>query len=271
MSVQRHFKMSALNAVIAIRQYIRNHPEADAESAAVSIRRIDADLAANDFEAGLAINEILPPEITFLEITSDLRASLHALIVRHQPWWLRGFPYGRKRLADMLEDEEAQCFRSAGLFEEPPSSAVALWWDQIAKSVRSEIKNSLLLQGRKAEALSFEYEKSRLASLGIVRQPIWMAIDDNGAGYDILSYDLGPVEPINRLIEVKSSTQNPPRMILTRGEWDAAVEFGEAYVFHLWALPNNKLVERKVTDIAPHIPRDQGVGVWANVEIVFAD
>src|SRR5450756_1020385 len=127
MVAQRHFTMSALSAVISIRQYIRNHPEADADSAAVSVRRIDADLAANDFDAGLAINDILPPEITFSEITSDLRASLHALIVRHRPWWLKGFPYGRKRLADMLGDEEAQCFRSAGLFEEPPSTVVAMW------------------------------------------------------------------------------------------------------------------------------------------------
>jgi Protein NO VEIN, C-terminal len=40
----------------------------------------------------------------------------------------------------------------------------------------------------------------------------------------------GPIEPVNRLIEVKSSTQNPPRMILTRGEWEAAIRYGDSFV-----------------------------------------
>jgi len=63
-----------------------------------------------------------------------------------------------------------------------------------------------------------------------------MAIEDNAAGYDILSYDVGPVEPTSRLIEVKSSMQNPPRIILTRKEWEAAARYSETYVFHIWSL-----------------------------------
>jgi hypothetical protein len=56
-------------------------------------------------------------------------------------------------------------------------------------------------------------------------------------------------------------------MILTRGEWEAALRYGEVYQFHLWALPSRTLTERTVAEIAPHIPTDQGQGVWATVEI----
>jgi hypothetical protein len=71
------------------------------------------------------------------------------------------------------------------------------------------------------------------------------------------------------LIEVKSSTQNPPRIILTRNEWDAAVRFGDAYVFHVWRLPAQDLIERSVTEIKMHIPDDHGQGRWREVEIAL--
>lgn len=123
------------------------------------------------------------------------------------------------------------------------------------------------MQDREAERLSITHEEKRLAELGIPRTPRWVAIDDTGAGYDILSYDLGRAEPTNRLIEVKSSTQTPPRMILTRGEWQAALRYGEVYCFHVWALPSKILNERTVSKISPHIPMDRGAGTWTTVEI----
>jgi hypothetical protein len=58
-------------------------------------------------------------------------------------------------------------------------------------------------------------------------------------------------------------------MILTRGEWEAAIRYGAAYVFHLWKLPDKELIECKMADVASHIPIDQGSGLWANVEVVF--
>jgi hypothetical protein len=269
MSTQRHFTMSALNAAIAIRRYRNNHDGVTPTDAAISLQRLDADTAANDFASGLELCDILPDHLSFVDLLSDLRSSLTKLIYYHKPIWIRAFPYGRSRVAELLSVDEAQCLRSAGLFDDPPSRAIRDWWDEIAQSVRTQLADSLLAQGRVAEELSFQYEKKRLTELNIEREPIWVAIDNNGAGYDILSYDRGPNEPINRLIEVKSSSQDPPCMILTRGEWEAAVKFGSAYTFHLWALPNATLLECKVSDIAPHIPVDQGTGRWEKVEIMF--
>jgi hypothetical protein len=263
----RHFTMSALSATVAIRQYLANHPEVDALSAAVSVARLDADLSANDFDAGLQVHAILPADITFHTPALDLPICISTLVNHHRPWWIKGFPYGRERTADMMTEDERQCFRAARLFDEPPSKQTVEWWDRMAQAVRADTNDTLLLQGRDAERLSLDYERARLASLGISRAPKWIAVDDNGAGYDILSYDSGPVEPTNRLIEVKSSTQDPPRIILTRGEWNAAVKFGDVYVFHIWSLPDKVLVERRIADIMKHIPSDKGLGSWTHVEI----
>jgi hypothetical protein len=267
MLTQRHFSMSTLSATIAIRRYIASHPEADAESAAISIRRLDADLAYNDFAAGLELHRILPSALAFGDPQGDLRSTLSFLISQIRPWWTKGFPYGRERVSGFLERDEAQCFRAAGLFDEPPSAEVVLWWDQRAQTVRAEINERLLLQGREAERLSFAYERDRLKALGVAREPRWIAIEDNTAGFDILSYDQGPVEPVSRLIEVKSSTQNPPRITLTRNEWEAATRFDQSYIFHIWTLPARTLIERRVADMVQHIPKDEGSGVWIAVEI----
>jgi hypothetical protein len=269
MSARRHFTMSALSATIAIRQYINNHAGLDAKTATVSLRRIDADIAANDFSAGLEVHEILPTDISFQNTTADLRASLFALIEYHQPLWLRGFPYGRDRVLTMLSDEEAQCFRAARLLDDPAPGDVVNWWDRLSAIVRSRTSDQLLRQGREAELLSLDHERRRLAALGISRQPVWVAINDNSAGYDILSFSAGPKEPVNRLIEVKSSTREPPEIVLTRNEWEAALRYGEAYVFHIWSFPAQVLKEISAHQLAEHVPVDQGDGRWSQLEILI--
>src|ERR1700678_307426 len=167
MSAQRHFTMSALSATIAMRQYLSKHAQVDAVSAATSLRRLDADVAADDFESGVEVHYILPNNITFKSPTKDLQAALAALIYYHKPWWVKGFPYGRGRVKDMLSAEEMQCFRAAGLFHEPIPQEAVSWWDQIAQTVRADVNESLLRQGREAELLSLDHERRRLALLGI--------------------------------------------------------------------------------------------------------
>lgn len=171
MAAHTHFSISALSATIAIRRYISDHPEASAESAAVSVRRLDADSAANDFDRGLEIHGLLPAVLTFSDPPGHLRLTLARLVTLHRPWWTKGMPYGRERLTALLEQDEAQCFRAAGLFEEPASDPVVRWWDELAQAVRAQVSERLLLQGREAERLSLAHEKKRLADLGIARAP----------------------------------------------------------------------------------------------------
>lgn len=263
------FRMSAFVALIGLRRYLHDYPNTPVVEAAVSLQRSDADLAAADFSAALRLHEQLAENVDFSDPIVGLRVGLGILIEAHRPWWCRFFPYGRQRLATALTQDELQTFRSAGLFDEKPSLAVVEWWDALASLMRTADDERKNAQGRHGERLSLEYERERLAGLGISEEPKWVALDDNSAGYDIQSYVLTEYGLKNRLIEVKSSKLSPTRMVLTRGEWDAAAKYGEAYVFHLWQLPSEVLTVFTVADIAQHIPEDAGQGRWSELTIQF--
>ena len=276
MEAHRHFSMSALSALIALRAYLKTHSDADSATAATAIRRSNVDCAGGDFEAALDLHEILEHHIDFDNIQADLRTALRFLILHHRPWWMRAIPFGRDRLASAIGPDvdigrnELQCLRSAGLFDEPPLDDAVAWWDELAHLVRASQDEQRLLQGRHAERLSLAYERARLQELGIEGEPRWMSIEDNGAGYDIQSFDTGAYAPINKLIEVKSSMLRPNRMFITRNEWNAALKYRDNYVFHLWDMPAGVLKEYTVGEIAKSIPVDCGAGCWKEVEIFFS-
>jgi hypothetical protein len=123
-------------------------------------------------------------------------------------------------------------------------------------------------RAREAERLTIDHEKDRLRALGIDREPVWVAIEDNTAGYDVLSYDIGSIEPIARLIEVKSAIVSPLRFQISRNQWEQARKFG-SYHFHIWDMQARppRLYERTQVQIAPHIPTDNERGKWQNTEI----
>ena len=275
MDSYRHFSMSALSALIALRGYLKIHPDADSATAAITICRSNVDFAGADFEAALDLHGTLEPHIVFDNIQADLRTVLKLLILHHRPWWMRAVPYGRDRLASAIGRgadvgrNELQCLRSAGLFDEPPPDDAVAWWDELAHLVRASQDEQRLLQGRHAERLSLAYERNRLQGLGIEDEPRWISIEDNGAGYDIQSFDAGTHAPVNKLIEVKSSMQNPPKIFLTRNEWEAAVRYGDRYVFHIWEMSSCTLTECTVEEISKSIPADCGYGYWKEVEIHF--
>ncbi|TIL26385.1 DUF3883 domain-containing protein [Mesorhizobium sp.] len=259
--------MSAFVAVSGIRRYLRDHPDSSVQESAESLRRLDADYAAADFEGGIRLHARFPEAIDFVDPRDGIRQGLTVLIEAYKPWWCRFFPYGRQRLATALSQDELQTFKSAGLFEDQPSSTIVEWWDAHAAQMRSVTDEKLNAQGRWAEVLSLDYERTRLASLGIDNGPRWVAIDDNAAGYDIQSYDPTEYGIKNRLVEVKSTQRTPSRIILTRGEWNAALKFGEAYFFYIWKLPSEELIVKSGSEMADHIPADCGNGRWTELEI----
>lgn len=261
--------MSAFVALIGLRRYLHDHPGTSVDEAAASLQRSDADLAAADFPGALRLHSQFPAELNFFDPAGGLRAGLAILIEAHRPWWCRLFPYGRQRLATALTQDELQTFRSAGLLEEIPPVDVVEWWDAFSSMMRAAEDKNLTAQGRHGERLSLQYERKRLAALGLSEEPKWIALEDNSAGYDIQSYEQTEYGLRNLLIEVKSSQRSPPRMILTRGEWEAAAKFSRSYTFHLWQLPSEGLTVMTVADIARHIPDDRGNGQWTEIEIQF--
>lgn len=182
-----------------------------------------------------------------------------------QPKWCKAMSEGRLRFFDALQtDDERDVFRAAGLLKRPAPLAVALWWTSLSAIGRAIGNGEKDEQGRRAEQLSIDHEIERLAALGIDRVPDWPGLDDNFAGFDVLSYDPPPSAPTSRMIEVKSTTATPLQFVLTRGEWEAAQRHGEAYHFHIWDMSKEppQLHERTISQIAPQIPTDNAKGRW---------
>lgn len=266
---EQMFAMSAFEAAVLISTYRAQNPTLSNERLIELLRAIRSDFFANDYEAGL----LLESWVGVLEVDAPREAAfrkmIDTLIAQLSPVWIRLARGGRDKVLQGLSDRGRQCFKSAGLLESPPPEDVRLWWDSLAGRARGQRDAELLEQGREAERLSIEREKERLASLGISLEPKWVAIEDNGAGYDILSYDPGVSEPGNRLIEVKSSTAHPPVIYLTRHEWRAAIIARDKYFFHVWSFPAKVLETRTVEQLARHVPTDNGEGEWERVVITI--
>lgn len=267
--IPAEFRMSAFTAAIGIRRYLRDHPDTAIEDAALALRRSDADFAGADFAGGLALFARLPEDLALADVSAFIREGLSVLIEVHRPWWIKLSPYGRQRLASGLTQDEQQTFRAAGLYDAQPSSEAIEWWDRLAAQARAEQDERLGAQGRRAELLSLNHEVDRLKREAIDLAPVWTALDDNAAGYDIRSYNKTLYGIANLLIEVKSTSRNPPRIILTRGEWEAAQKYQSAYTFHIWQFPDETLSIRTVQEISAHIPDDRGDGLWQKVEIII--
>jgi hypothetical protein len=273
MQASRHISMSAMSALIALRRYRLDFPTVEPAEAAASIKSRDVDYGGSDFEAALSLHDLLPAELAFLDISSDLQKALKFLLLHHKPWWLRAVPYGRERLVAATggdDLDQLQCLRAAGLFSDPPDQAIVAWWDELAHIIRADRDQQLLDQGREGERLSLAYERERLRKLGISAEPKWVSIEDNGAGYDIRSFDIGTSEPVSRLIEVKASARDKVQIFISRNEWQSAVKYGESYVFHIWHLPSGTLIERSVADMLGDVPVDKGRGMWTDVRVDFA-
>ena len=114
-----------------------------------------------------------------------------------------------------------------------------------------------------------DHETRRLADLGISNRPQWISLDDNAAGYDVLSYEKGSVEPVAKLIEVKSTGRQPREIFLTRNEWETALERSPHYRFHIWTFPEKHLTELSPADLNRHVPENRGNGVWQVVRITL--
>jgi len=266
---ERLFSMSAFEALKGLRQQQVLNPELSLSDLTRIAVRLDPDIASLDLEAASDLAEILPHTPVEVHGSIFYRTCIEAVILHRQPIWAKIMTMGRQKFTSKLARDEQQCFREAGLLDDPPTVEIIKWWDRVTGQVRLAGEQVRLERARVAEKLSLDREVERLNVLGIDRKPKWIAIEDNTAGYDVLSYDPGSTEPTNRLIEVKSTIASPLRFILTRHEWEQACRFGSSYHFHIWNLQSQppSLFERTVADVAPHIPTDNEKGTWKTAEI----
>lgn len=266
------FTMSALNGLLAIRRYLTDHPGILLPEVIAAIKRVSADDANHNYEAALVLHDMVATtEQPTTDFPAFFRDALTTLAKEAKPWWRRLSPLGRDRVKAALNSNEVQCLEAAGLFSQTLTPEILHWWDELTQEVRAADDSKRLEQGRVAEMLTIDYETHRLSQLGITNRPRWISLDDNTAGYDVHSYEKGPVEPVAKLIEVKSSSRKPSEIFLTRNEWDTAIERAPHYRFHIWTLPEQKLIELTPDDIAAHIPPDQGNGRWQIVKITLQE
>ena len=179
---------------------------------------------------------------------------------------------GRKRFAKELSSDAQAVFIAAGLMVDQPSREIVNWWDSISDHARYILGLENMNRAREAELLTIKKERKRLKGIGIDKEPEWLGLDDNFAGYDVLTYDFGDAGLVNKLIEVKSTIASPPRFFVSRNEWKVAENSGESYSFHIWEMQKKppKLHICSVADIKSHIPTDQGKGRWKNAEIALS-
>jgi Domain of unknown function (DUF3883) len=268
--IERLMRMSAITPLVELRRYLAKNHGVKAEAAAAALREIDETFLASDHEAALELHTLLSPKLLSHDFVADLRIALSTVVTTIRPQWAKRVFLGRARFLtemDRIDREVRQCFRTAGLLEDEPDKDVVLWWDLLCHEIRGIQNFDNFMQGRLAEQKSFQYEKERLRRLGISAEPKWQAIDDNTLGYDILSFREGGEFPARLLIEVKSSSRNPPAVIISRNEWIKANQAGDSYLFHFWDIRADVLYECGVDVVAPHMPNDQGMGEWANVSV----
>lgn len=266
-STERLFAMPAFEGLREIRRRLLETPQADLTDIIAAIKLTEADAVALDLESSFELHGMV--QDCELDGNDFYRSCIRAVILSRFPIWVKTIKFGRLVFAGKLEEDDFTIFENAGLLESPPGLDVVEWWDNIGHNVKLETDLEKMAQARVAEKLSWDFEKQRLSDLGIEQDPVWVGLDDNTAGFDILSYEPGEPEITNKLIEVKSTVASPLRFYVTRNEWSKAVKSKDHYFFHIWDMQKNPacLHVRTPAEVEPHIPTDNGKGKWSNAEI----
>jgi hypothetical protein len=262
-SVQRIFSMSAFEALRHLHTYRFAHPNLANEELIRLVSKLE--VGAIDYEAARMLDELVPDSLDHRDPISFFRSCIEAAISQNDIW-ARSITLGRNKFIQKLDRDEVSCFRCAKLLDDPPSMETVAWWDRLQARGREVSQSATMERARGAEKLSLDFESRRLTKLGIDKPPVWMSIEDNTVGYDILSFDIGEAEPIAKLIEVKSFL-GARRFYVTRNEWNTAIKFGARYVFHIWDMQTTTVVEKSVQQVTSQIPSDRQGGIWSEAII----
>lgn len=203
--------------------------------------------------------------VSLVNYQTMLRQALLDYIEIERPAWMQNASFGRSKVIAFAGNQVGQVFVEAGLAE-GNDDAVVGFWDAMAARARGQRNDVLTAIGRQGERLTLAYEKRRT-----LREPKWIAIDNNEDGYDVLSVvATGDSRPLS--IEVKASTMGAAGIFhLSRNEWERAAE-AENYLFHLWDIQKDDkpgLAVISPAEVQSHIPTDEGAGAWQVVRIPF--
>ena len=267
-STERIFSLPCFEGLRLLRRYMDDFPDLSLTDLLSLMDRVEADAQSLDMEASVHLSTLVEADCP-LDGPMFYQSCIRAILLKHQPIWAKTMRRGRKRFVNSLNPDDLDVFAAAGLLDDLAPPNVVTWWDEVSGFARVISDQVKIEQGRAAEMLTLEHERSRLREIGISKEPEWPGLDDNFAGYDVLSFEHGRTGVVSRLIEVKSTIVSPLRFIITRHEWRKAKSTGEAYIFHVWDMSKEPPVlhTRHVAEVAPHIPTDNGKGRWNNTEV----
>jgi Protein NO VEIN, C-terminal len=262
--VQQFLELIASNR-IAASEFVRDYPDyqyvstTDILETAIRCGWVTDKLTALEISAsGSAIILCTNPALR-------LRKQLRDLLLSDPPPWAGLLTRGRRALLRYANPDTVQCFQAAELFEEGDPD-IATWWDGVSLPFEGLVHQNRMETGRKGEWLSILHEEERTGS-----KPLWIALDNSDAGYDILSC-VSKDSSEQLFIEVKSSERplEDAELFLSRNEWEFLNSKSSA-ILHLWsfAVDPPSLNVIPLSGIDPEIPMDRGLGQWQNVKIPF--
>jgi len=262
-SQERILSLACFEGLRLLRSYRSRYPDRKAGELIELITKIETDAPDLDFASGLFLDDLIDRDSS-MDGIHFYQLCIKSILLKHRPSWSRTMRHGRRRFLNSIDSNYRDVFSAAGLLDDPLLPNVVAWWDDISGHSRLFSDQNKMERGRSAEMLTIEFEKQRLAELGIDKTPEWPGLDDNFAGYDVLSYDLDGESVVNQLIEVKSTTASPLRFFVTRNEWEQAQKAGDSYIFHIWDMAKQSpiLHVRTLRHIEPHMPSDSGKGQW---------
>jgi len=123
---ERLLSMSAFEAAFVLRRFRLLNPTYQDEQLIESIRSVRADFYPNDYDAGLALERIIPASLDGTSDVDYFKAAIEGVINTHQPLWVRLAPVGREYVLRAVSINGTQCFRNAGLLETPPGREVSV-------------------------------------------------------------------------------------------------------------------------------------------------
>lgn len=259
-----YFRISVIDAGLQVKSHLGKYDGITVADAMRQLRAGSVLYSSLDYEAAASLIQnhgisLFYPSPNRIE---ELRKTILKMAVRLRPFWATVSPFGRERVSAVISSDQAQCLRYAALLGSTEPE-VRRWWDQLASHFRAEASDRLLEIGRNGEELSLRFEKARLQRIGVEEDPRWVSLEDNLAGYDILSYRKSHAGNISEVfIEVKATTSADLCFVLSRREWDFAQNAGPAAEFHFWYLPEKKIRIADVNEISSSVPTDHGYGTW---------
>jgi hypothetical protein len=129
--------MGAFEGLRVLRRRRPSFPDVGFVDLVDLVRRVDPHGGSHDYEAAFQLDPIVAATAPASEAPEFYQHCIEAAIPTFRPLWGRTITLGRRKFFQKLSRDEVQCFRAAGLLEEPPTTAIVTWWDRVAATARS--------------------------------------------------------------------------------------------------------------------------------------